>query len=144
MPPATCSRMCSRDSDWTGKCESAWSSVWFETVIVSASYLFWYKKILLISFSVICRTQSWPIINIYGSDVFGICSFFLCIESNALEKSTNFSVASRFFCPNSFDDSTEYQNLRCCGSISESRSDFSNEFFRLRVGYDWEAGHYKP
>ena len=47
-----------------------------------------------------------------------ICSIFrLCMESNALGKSTNKSVASSFFCTNSYD-STDCQNLWCCESLS--------------------------
>ena len=44
--------------------------------------------------------------------------FLLCMESNALEKSTNNSVAWRFFCTISFDDSTDYHDLRCCRQLS--------------------------
>ena len=45
-------------------------------------------------------------------------SFPLCMESNALEKSTNISVALRIFCMYPFDDLTNSQNLRSCGWIS--------------------------
>ena len=48
-----------------------------------------------------------------------ICSIVpLCIESNALEKSTINCAASRFFGTYSFDDSMDSQNVRSCGSIS--------------------------
>ena len=43
--------------------------------------------------------------------------FPLCMESNILEKSTNKSVSSKFFCTMSFYDSTDCQNLWCCGLI---------------------------
>ena len=41
-----------------------------------------------------------------------ICSIFpVCMVSNTLEKSTNNSVASRYFCMYSFDVSMDNQNL---------------------------------
>ena len=48
-----------------------------------------------------------------------ICSIFpLCIKSNALEKSTNKSVALRFFCIYYIDVLTNSQILRSCRLIS--------------------------
>ena len=46
---------------------------------------------------------------IYSKDIFIL--YMNNMESNALEKSTNNSFATRFFCTNSFDDSTDSQIL---------------------------------
>ena len=58
--------------------------------------------------------------------------FPLWMESNALEKSTNKSVTSSFFCPNSFLNSTDHENL-WCGSISpKTILVFSKNFLKSR------------
>ena len=43
----------------------------------------------------------------------------------------------------SFDDLVESQNLSFGSIFFEICPDFSKEFFRLQVGYYWEAEYYK-
>ena len=43
---------------------------------------------------------------------------FLCVRNKILQRNLQKSVASRFFCMHSFDDSMNIQNLRSWGSIS--------------------------
>ena len=64
--------------------------------------------------------------------------------SNVFEKYANKSIASRFFCTYSFDDSINYRNQKLWMYFSEIRSDFSSEFSQLQVKYDTEAMHYRP
>ena len=74
-----------------------------------------------------------------------ICFIFpLCIESNALEKSSNKSVATRFLSELLlwFDRSLESVILWI--DLSGNHSDFFKEFSQFQVRRDCEAEHYKP
>ena len=56
----------------------------------------------------------------YAGSIYFI--FLLCMESNALEKSSNKCVTSRFFA--------------CTPSMSRFREDFSPKLTRLQIRYD--------
>ena len=70
-----------------------------------------------------------------------ICSIFtLCLESNALEKSTNNCVVSRFYCLYS-DYLVDSQNLRSWGSISlKTMLIFKKIFLDFRLDRDEKYG----
>ena len=65
------------------------------------------------------------------SDTSGLNLF---IKSNALEKSTNNNIASRFFYTYSFDDVTDILNLWNNGLISTKVIIISLRFSQLQVG----------
>ena len=63
------------------------------------------------------------------------------MESNVLEKSKSKSVALRFFLHilfQLFDEKSKSKKLWI--NFSENNSDFSKEFYRLQIEYNWIAG----
>ena len=103
MPPAICSRLCSKDSDWAG--EFSWStrsSASSGSVIVSEGYrrlltfFFSLKPSPFISSIYIRGTLSWQIINKYGANV-SPCNTPATMSKKSVSPSDERNIALCFY-----------------------------------------------
>ena len=75
----------------------------------------------------------------YASSIFS--TFPLCVESNTSEKFM-YSVVSMIF--RRIPSKSQRIGYVVDCYYFTNRSDFSIEFSRFQVGFDWDAGDYKP